>query len=64
MGKISAGYNQEILRNSEWIGGDFNSVGNEFYSIIAGIIPCKPSWGSYVLKMVDASIRSVFSINP
>lgn len=64
MDKISWGYNQEILHKSKWIWADFNSVGNELYSIIVGIIPGKASWGSSVLKMVDASIRSVFSINP
>ena len=62
--KISGSYNQEILHKSAWIWTDFNLVGNEFYSINVEIIPCKASWGSYVLKMVDSSIKSLFSINP
>ena len=62
--KISGSYNQEILHKSAWIWTDFNLVGNEFYSINVEVIPCKASWGSYVLKMVDSSIKSLFSINP
>ena len=62
--KMSWSYNQEILCKSEWIWTDFNLLGNEFYSINVEIIPCKASWGSYVLKMFNFFINSLFSINP
>lgn len=62
--KMSGSYNQEILCKSEWIWTDFNLLGNEFYSINVEIIPCKASWGSYVLKMFNFFIKSLFSINP
>lgn len=61
---MSGDYNQEILHESRWIGADFKSAGNEFYGIVVGIILFKSSRGSYVLKTVDSSIRSVFSTNP
>jgi len=62
--KMSGDHNQKILCKSRWMGADFKLVGNEFHSIIVGIILFKSSWGSYALKTVDSSIRSVFATNP
>lgn len=53
---------RKALHRGKWIWADWE--GEDFPSILAGVVPCKASWGSSVLKMVDASIRSVFPINP